>query len=255
MEIQGSVAIITGGASGLGAATAKALVSQGGRVVLVDMVQEAGEKMASELGDAAIFCKTDVTSEADGQNAVAQAQKAFGGLNILVNCAGIGVPGKIVGKDGPMPLSQFAKVVEVNLIGSFNMARLAAAVMVKNTPNAGGERGVIIHTASIAAWEGQIGQVAYAASKGGVVGMTLPMARDLARDGIRVLTIAPGIMQTPMLAGLPEKVQESLGAQVPFPSRLGQPAEYADMAMTIIRNSYLNGCAIRVDGALRMSPR
>jgi len=255
MEIQGSVAIITGGASGLGAATAKALVSQGGRVVLVDMVQEAGEKMASELGDAAIFCKTDVTSEADGQNAVAQAQKAFGGLNILVNCAGIGVPGKIVGKDGPMPLSQFAKVVEVNLIGSFNMARLAAAVMVKNTPNAGGERGVIIHTASIAAWEGQIGQVSYSASKGGVVGMTLPMARDLARDGIRVLTIAPGIMQTPMLAGLPEKVQESLGAQVPFPSRLGQPAEYADMAMTIIRNSYLNGCAIRVDGALRMSPR
>lgn len=255
MEIKGSVAIITGGGSGLGAATAKALVSQGGRVVLVDMVEETGKKTAAELGSAAVFCKTDVTSEADGQNAIAQAQKAFGGLNILVNCAGIGVPGKIVGKDGPMPLSQFAKVVEVNLIGSFNMARLAAAVMVNNTPNAGGERGVIIHTSSIAAWEGQIGQVAYAASKGGVVGMTLPMARDLAKNGVRVVTIAPGIMQTPMLAGLPEKVQESLGAQVPFPSRLGQPTEYADIAMTIIRNAYLNGSVIRVDGALRMSPK
>ena len=255
MEIKGSVAIITGGASGLGAATAKALVSQGGRVVLVDMAEETGEKMSSELGDAAIFCKTDVTSEEDGQNAIAQAQKAFGGLNILVNCAGIGIPGKIVGKDGPMPLSQFATVVQVNLIGSFNMARLAAAVLVNNEPNAGGERGVIIHTSSIAAYEGQIGQVAYAASKGGVVGMTLPMARDLSRNGVRVLTIAPGIMQTPMLAGLPEKVQESLGAQVPFPSRLGQPAEYADIVTTIIGNAYLNGSVIRLDGALRMSPR
>ena len=168
--------------------------------MLVDMAEETGEKMSAELGDAAIFCKTDVTSEEDGQNAIAQAQKAFGGLNILVNCAGIGIPGKIVGKDGPMPLSQFATVVQVNLIGSFNMARLAAAVLVNNEPNAGGERGVIIHTSSIAAYEGQIGQVAYAASKGGVVGMTLPMARDLSRNGVRVLTIAPGIMQTPMLA-------------------------------------------------------
>ncbi len=255
MDVKGSVAIVTGGASGLGLATASALVSLGGRVTILDMVDEAGKKAEAELGKSVIYCKADVTSEEEVSAALQATLKAFGGLHIVVNCAGIGIPGKTVGKEGPMPLNQFSKVVQVNLIGTFNVSRLAAVELLKNTPNAGGERGVIINTASIAAWEGQIGQVAYSASKGGVVGMTLPMARDFAKDGIRVLTIAPGIMETPMLAGLPQKVQESLGAQVPFPSRLGRPDEYADMVLTIIRNSYLNGSSIRLDGALRMSPR
>jgi len=255
MDVKGSVAIVTGGASGLGLATASALVSLGGRVTILDMVDEAGKKAEAELGESVIYCKADVTSEEEVSAALQATLKAFGGLHIVVNCAGIGIPGKTVGKEGPMPLNQFSKVVQVNLIGTFNVSRLAAVELLKNTPNAGGERGVIINTASIAAWEGQIGQVAYSASKGGVVGMTLPMARDFAKDGIRVLTIAPGIMETPMLAGLPQKVQESLGAQVPFPSRLGRPDEYADMVLTIIRNSYLNGSSIRLDGALRMSPR
>jgi len=255
MDVKGSVAIVTGGASGLGLATARALVSLGGRVTILDMVDEAGKKAEAELGKSVIYCKADVTSEEEVSAALQATLKAFGGLHIVVNCAGIGIPGKTVGKEGPMPLNQFSKVVQVNLIGTFNVSRLAAVELLKNTPNAGGERGVIINTASIAAWEGQIGQVAYSASKGGVVGMTLPMARDFAKDGIRVLTIAPGIMETPMLAGLPQKVQESLGAQVPFPSRLGRPDEYADMVLTIIRNSYLNGSSIRLDGALRMSPR
>ncbi len=255
MDIQGSVAIVTGGASGLGAATVRAFVANGGKAVILDMVEETANQLVSELGGAAVFAKADVTNEAEVRAAIEAAKTNFGGLNVCVNCAGIAVAGKTVGKTGAYPLDQFSKVIGVNLIGTFNVARLAAETMVNNEPNDKGERGVIINTASIAAWEGQIGQVAYAASKGGVVGMTLPMARDLSKNGVRVVTIAPGIMGTPMLAGLPQNVQDSLGAQVPFPSRLGLPEEYADLAVTIIRNSYLNGEAIRIDGALRMSPK
>jgi NAD(P)-dependent dehydrogenase (short-subunit alcohol dehydrogenase family) len=225
----------------------------GGKVVIADMQQDAGEKLASELGGR--FVKTDVTSEADGKAAVALALKAFGGVHVLVNCAGIAVAERTIGKDAPHDLGRFTRVVGVNLIGTFNMIRLAAEAMAKAGPNAAGERGVIVNTASVAAFDGQIGQAAYSASKGGVVGMTLPIARDLSRNGIRVCTIAPGIFETPMLAGLPKDAQDSLGKQVPFPPRLGRPAEYAQLVKQIIENEMLNGETIRLDGAIRMAPK
>ena len=253
MLIKNSVFLITGGASGLGAATARMAAENGGKVVIADMQEDAGGKLAQELGGR--FAKCDVTSEADGKAAVALALKEFGGLQVLVNCAGIAIAERTIGKEAPHDLGRFTRVVTVNLIGSFNMIRLAADAMAKAGPNAAGERGVIVNTASVAAYDGQIGQAAYAASKGGVVGMTLPIARDLSRNGIRVCTIAPGIFETPMLLGLPKEAQDSLGKQVPFPSRLGRPAEYAQLARAIIENEMLNGETIRLDGAIRMAPK
>ena len=253
MLIKNSVFLVTGGASGLGAATARMAAENGGKVVIADMQAEAGEKLAQELG--ARFAKCDVTSEADGKAAVALALREFGGLQVLVNCAGIAIAERTIGKETPHDLGRFTRVVTVNLIGSFNMIRLAADAMAKAGPNAAGERGVIVNTASVAAYDGQIGQAAYSASKGGVVGMTLPIARDLSRNGIRVCTIAPGIFETPMLLGLPKDAQDSLGKQVPFPSRLGRPAEYAQLARAIIENEMLNGETIRLDGAIRMAPK
>jgi NAD(P)-dependent dehydrogenase (short-subunit alcohol dehydrogenase family) len=253
MQIRNSIFLVTGGASGLGAATARMAAEGGGKVVIADMQQDAGEKLARELGGR--FVKTDVTSEADGKAAVALALKEFGGVHVLVNCAGIAVAERTIGKDAPHDLARFTRVVTVNLIGTFNMIRLAAEAMAKAGPNAAGERGVIVNTASVAAFDGQIGQAAYSASKGGVVGMTLPIARDLSRNGIRVCTIAPGIFETPMLAGLPKDAQDSLGKQVPFPPRLGRPAEYAQLAKQIIENEMLNGETIRLDGAIRMAPK
>nr|HID59686.1 3-hydroxyacyl-CoA dehydrogenase [Desulfobacterales bacterium] len=255
MEVKGTAAIVTGGASGLGEACVRMLVNGGGKVVILDLVEDAGKKLAEELGDSAIFVMADVTNEEQVQAAVDAAKNNFGGLHICINCAGISAIGKIVNKGVPLPLDQFTRAIDVNLTGTFNVSRLAAAAMTANEPNEKGERGVIINTASVAAFEGQIGQIAYAASKGGVVSMTLVMARDLSRDGIRVVTIAPGIMDTPMLAGLPDKVRASLGQQVPFPQRLGTPAEYADLAKCVIENGYLNGETIRLDGAMRMGMR
>jgi len=255
MDISDRVFLITGGSAGLGAATARALVAQGGRVVLADLASSTGEALAAELGGAARFVRTDVTSRADAEAAVAAARAAFGGLHGLVNCAGIVIGEKVLGREGPAPLERFTQVVSVNLIGTFNMIALAAAAMAEGTPNESGERGVIVNTASIAAFDGQIGQAAYAASKGGVVGMTLPIARELARSGIRVVTIAPGIFETPMMAGLPEEAQRSLGASVPFPPRLGRPDEFASLVCHILDNVMLNGETIRLDGALRMAPR
>jgi NAD(P)-dependent dehydrogenase (short-subunit alcohol dehydrogenase family) len=254
MEIKNSTFIVTGGASGLGAATARTIVSTGGKVVIADVNADAGNALAKELGQAR-FIRTDVTSESDGQAAVALALKEFGGLQGLVNCAGIGVAEKTLGREGPHSLANFVRVITINLIGTFNMIRLAADAMSKGQPNAGGERGVIINTASVAAYDGQIGQAAYSASKGGIVGMTLPIARDLSRSGIRVMTIAPGIFLTPMLLGLPKEAQDSLGKMVPFPPRLGQPSEYAALAKHIIENEMLNGEVIRIDGAIRMAPK
>ena len=254
MDLNGNVVIVTGGASGLGAATTRMVVGAGGKAVIADVNQKAGEAMVAELGGAVRFIRCDVTSEADGKAAVEAAQ-AMGRLVGLVNCAGIGVASKTVGKDGPHPLDAFARVIGINLIGTFNMLRLAAAAMCAGEANAEGERGVIVNTASVAAFDGQIGQAAYSASKGGVVGMTLPIARDLARDGVRVCTIAPGLFLTPMMQGLPPAAQESLGKQVPFPSRLGRPDEYAQMVRQIFENVMLNGETIRLDGAIRMAPR
>ena len=253
MQIRNSIFLVTGGASGLGAATARMAAENGAKVVIADMQQEAGEKLAQELGGR--FVKCDVTSEADGKAAVAAALKDFVGLHVLVNCAGIGVAERTIGKDAPHDLARFTRVVSVNLIGTFNMIRLAAEAMAKAGPNAAGERGVIVNTASVAAFDGQIGQAAYSASKGGVVGMTLPIARDLSRNGIRVCTIAPGLFETPMLAGLPKDAQESLGKQVPFPPRLGRPVEYAQLVRSIVENEMLNAETIRLDGAIRMAPR
>ncbi len=254
MEIKNSTFIVSGGASGLGAATARAIVAAGGNVVVADVNADAGNALAKELGQAR-FIKTDVTAEADGKAAVALALQEFGGLQGLVNCAGIGGAEKTLGREGPHALATFVRVVTVNLIGTFNMIRLAADAMSKGQPNAGGERGVIISTASVAAYDGQIGQAAYSASKGGIVGMTLPIARDLSRSGIRVMTIAPGIFLTPMLLGLPKEAQDSLGKMVPFPPRLGQPSEFAALAKHIIENEMLNGEVIRLDGAIRMAPK
>ncbi|WP_247422857.1 3-hydroxyacyl-CoA dehydrogenase [Ralstonia pseudosolanacearum] len=252
MEIRDQVFIVTGGASGLGAGTARALAEAGGKVVIADLNEAAGTALAQEIGGRFVRC--DVSSEADGQAAV-QAATSLGALAGLVNCAGIAPASRTVGKAGPHPLDQFARVININLIGTFNMIRLAATAMTANAPNAGGERGVIINTASVAAFDGQIGQAAYAASKGGVVAMTLAIARDLSRDGIRVMTIAPGIFETPMLLGMPPEVQEALGKMVPFPPRLGKPAEYAQLARAIIENPMLNGETIRLDGAIRMQPK
>jgi NAD(P)-dependent dehydrogenase (short-subunit alcohol dehydrogenase family) len=249
MEIQGKSFIVTGGASGLGEGTARMLAANGGKVVIADMNEERGQQVAQEIGG--VFVKANVADEADGRKVV-EAAVGLGKLMGLVNCAGIAPAEKIVGKKGPHSLELFQKVITVNLIGSFNMMRLAAEAMSANEPEATGERGVMISTASVAAFEGQIGQVAYSASKGGVVGMTLPIARDLARSGIRNMTIAPGIMGTPMLFGMPQEVQDSLAAMVPFPSRLGRPEDFAKLAKHIIENDLLNGEVIRLDGAIRM---
>ncbi|MBV6319975.1 3-hydroxyacyl-CoA dehydrogenase [Duganella violaceipulchra] len=252
MQIQNNVFIVTGGASGLGAATARMIVEQGGKVVLADVQVEPGEALAAELK--AVFVKCDVTSEADGK-AVVDAAVALGTLRGLINCAGVAPAVKTVGKDGPHPLDVFQRTVNINLVGTFNMARLAADAMGKTAATDSGERGVIINTASVAAFDGQIGQVAYAASKAAVAGLTLPMARDLSRSAIRVMTIAPGIFETPMLMGMPEEVRTALGNMVPFPPRLGRPDEYAHLAKTIIENTMLNGETIRLDGAIRMQPK
>jgi NAD(P)-dependent dehydrogenase (short-subunit alcohol dehydrogenase family) len=252
MQIQNNVFIITGGASGLGAATARMIVANGGKVVLADVQVDAGQALAAELKGT--FVKCDVTSEADGKAAI-NAALALGTLRGLVNCAGVAPAMKTVGKDGAHPLDAFQRTVNINLVGTFNMARLAAEAMSKTDTTADGERGVIINTASVAAYDGQMGQVAYASSKAAVVGLTLPMARDLSRNGIRVMTIAPGIFETPMLLGMPQEVQNALGAMVPFPPRLGKPAEYAHLARTIIENVMLNGETIRLDGAIRMQPK
>jgi NAD(P)-dependent dehydrogenase (short-subunit alcohol dehydrogenase family) len=255
MKIQGSTFLVTGGSSGLGAATAKRLATAGANVLIADLNSEAGEALASELGANAKFVKTNVASEEDVDTAVSTAIDSFGRLHGAINCAGIAIASKVIGRDGPHDLAAFSKVIQVNLIGTFNVIRLAAAVMAAAEPNEAGERGVIINTASVAAFDGQMGQAAYSASKAGIVGMTLPIARDLARSGIRIMTIAPGIFETPMLAGLPEKARMSLGEQVPFPSRLGRPDEYAALAQHIIENEMLNGEVIRLDGAIRMAPR
>ena len=252
MQIQDNVFIITGGASGLGAATARMLAGAGAKVVLADVQVAAGEALAAELSG--VFVRCDVTSEADGQ-AVVAAAAALGTLRGLINCAGVAPAVKTVGKDGPHPLDVFQRTVNINLVGTFNMARLAAAAMAQTSVTDSGERGVIINTASVAAYDGQIGQVAYAASKAAVVGMTLPMARDLARSAVRVMTIAPGIFETPMLMGMPAEVRDALGNMVPFPPRLGRPDEYAQLARAIIENAMLNGEAIRLDGAIRMQPK
>jgi NAD(P)-dependent dehydrogenase (short-subunit alcohol dehydrogenase family) len=255
MQLKDSVFLITGGASGLGAATARIAIDNGAKVVIADLQAELGQKLAESFGANARYLKTDVTSEADAKAAVELAVKSFGGLQVLVNCAGIGLAQKTVGKDGPHDLAGFMRVININLVGSFNMIRIAAATMIKGTPNAAGERGVIVNTASVAAFDGQIGQAAYSASKGGIVGMTLPIARDLSRDGVRVVTIAPGLFETPLLAGLPKEAQESLGKQVPFPSRLGRPPEYGALVRHIVENEMLNGETIRLDGAIRMAPK
>ena len=252
MQIQGKVFIVTGGASGLGEGTARMLAAAGGKVVVADVQADKGEALAREIGGA--FVKCDVTQEADGQAAVAKAL-SLGKLMGLVNCAGIAIGVKTVGKEGAHPLAQFQRVIGINLIGSFNMIRLAAEAMCRNEPEPTGERGVLINTASVAAYDGQIGQAAYSASKGGIVGMTLPIARDLARNGIRCMTIAPGIFGTPMMFGMPQEVQDALAASVPFPSRLGTPQDYANLARHIIENEMLNGEVIRLDGAIRLAPR
>jgi 3-hydroxyacyl-CoA dehydrogenase / 3-hydroxy-2-methylbutyryl-CoA dehydrogenase len=256
MKIDGAVALVTGGASGLGEATVRAVVGKGGRAAILDRPNSAGEKLAGELGnDRVIFAPADVTNSDQVGKAVEQTVARLGGLHIVVNCAGVGAAMKTTGKQGPMPLEMFEMVIKINLIGTFNVIRLAATAMLKNTPNDAGERGVIINTASVAAFEGQIGQAAYSASKGGVVGMTLPIARDLSRDGIRCVTIAPGTFDTPMLAMLPEPQRQALASEIPFPHRLGQPREYAALAVHIMENPYINGETIRLDGAIRMPPK
>ncbi len=252
MEIKGKVFIVTGGASGLGEGTARMIAAEGGKVVIADLQEDKGRALAAELGGA--FVKCDVASEEDGKAVVAQAS-SMGKLMGLVNCAGIATASKTVGKDGAHTLALYTKTIMVNLVGSFNMIRLAAEAMAKNDPESTGERGVMISTASVAAYDGQIGQAAYSASKGGIVGMTLPIARDLARNGIRNMTIAPGIFGTPMLFGMPQEVQDALAAGVPFPSRLGTPQDYARLAKHIIENDMLNGEVIRLDGAIRLPPK
>ena len=255
MQLKDSVFVVTGAASGLGAATAAMIVAAGGRVVLADVNADAGLQVAAELGPATRFVCTDVSDEGSARSAFAAAVNVFGGLHGLVNCAGVAPGEKVLGRNGPHRLDSFARTININLVGSFNMIRLAAEAMSAGTPNADGERGVIVNTASIAAYDGQMGQAAYAASKGGIVAMTLPIARDLARLGIRVVTIAPGIFATPMMLGMPQEVQDSLGASVPFPSRLGRPEEYARLVRAIVENPMLNGETIRLDGAIRMAPR
>ncbi len=255
MQLQGSTFLISGGGSGLGAACARLFTSAGANVVVLDVNRQAGEAVVVELGGAARFAAADVADPAGVQAAVDLAVQTFGGLHGAINCAGVAIAERVLGKEGPHALDRFSRVISVNLIGTFNVTRLAAAVMAQGEPNAAGERGVVIMTASVAAFDGQIGQAAYSASKGGVAAMTLPLARELARFGIRVAAIAPGIFDTPMLAGLPEPARQSLGQQVPFPSRLGRPDEYAALARHIVENEMLNGEVIRLDGALRMAPK
>jgi NAD(P)-dependent dehydrogenase (short-subunit alcohol dehydrogenase family) len=253
MQLTGISAIVTGGASGLGAATARALAGKGAKVAVCDLNTKLAESVAAEIKGTAVTC--DVADSASAEAAVAAAEKAHGPVRVLVNCAGIGVAKRVIGRDGPMPLADFDRVIRINLIGSFNMLRLATAPMSKLEPLANGERGVVINTASVAAYDGQIGQAAYSASKGGIVGMTLPIARELAQFGIRVMTIAPGLFLTPLLAGLPQEAQDSLAAAIPFPHRLGQPEEFASLALHMIDNPYLNGEVVRLDASLRMAPK
>jgi 3-hydroxyacyl-CoA dehydrogenase/3-hydroxy-2-methylbutyryl-CoA dehydrogenase len=255
MEIRGSVAVITGGASGLGEACVRKLVNKGAKVSIFDFDGGRGQSVASEMGDTVIFCMTDITREKDVQSALNKTVETFGAVNIAINCAGVGIPAKVLGKEGPMTMDHFNKVVQINLMGTMNVVRLSAEVMVKNQGNEDGEKGVVINTASIAAFDGQIGQAAYSASKAGVAGMTLPIAREFAEYGIRIMTIAPGIFNTPMLHGLPENVKEALNKMVPFPKRLGEPAEFAGLVQHIIENPMLNGEVIRLDGALRMAAK
>jgi NAD(P)-dependent dehydrogenase (short-subunit alcohol dehydrogenase family) len=255
MEVKGKTFVITGGASGLGAASARMIVDKGGRAVLLDLNERAGNALVADLGNSSKFIQTDVTSEASARQALEKSLAEFCGVHGLICCAGIAPGEKILGKQGPHALVSFNLAIQVNLVGTFNMIRLAAEAMRSNEPNAEGERGVIVCTASVAAFEGQVGQAAYSASKAGVVGMTLPIARELASYGIRVMTIAPGIFETPMVVGLPQRVQVSLGAQVPFPPRLGRPSEYALLVRSIVENPMLNGEVIRLDGAFRIAAR
>ncbi len=255
MKIQDKTAVITGGASGLGEACARTLVEAGGKVALLDLNVEKGCALAAELGKAAIFCKADVTDEASVQAAIDAAVKAFGAIHVAVNCAGIGVPAKVLSRGKPLSIIQFSTTIQINLVGTVNVIRLAAEKMLDNEPGPDGEKGVVINTASAAAFDGQIGQAAYSASKGGIVAMTLPIAREFAEYGIRVVTIAPGLFDTPLLATLPEKVRDALGQMVPFPKRLGQPPEFAALTKHIIENVMLNGEVIRLDGSIRMAAR
>jgi len=255
MNVKDCLAVVTGGASGLGEATVRNIINGGGRAAIFDLQVDRGEALAKELGDAAIFVKADVTSDESVNDAINKVVDAFGGVNVAVNCAGVGDPAKVLSKKGPMPLSFFNRVVQINLVGTFNVIRLAVEKMVNNTPNDDGEKGVIVNTASAAAFDGQIGQPAYSASKAGVVGMTLPLARECASYGVRVMTIAPGLFHTPMLAILPEEAQDALGKMVPFPQRLGKASEYAGLVQHIIENPMLNGEVIRLDGAIRMAAK
>jgi NAD(P)-dependent dehydrogenase (short-subunit alcohol dehydrogenase family) len=255
MKLDQVKAVISGGASGLGLATAARLIAGGGKVALLDVQDEAGRKAAATLGAAASYHSCDVTSESGVDAAVQAAAAHMGGLNVSVSCAGVATPGKLLGKDGPLPVAAFQRVLAINTLGTFLLDRAAAAIMQGNPPGEDGERGLLVHTASVAAFEGQIGQVAYATSKAAVAGMVLPLARELARFGIRVVGVAPGIFGTPMMAGLPQEAQDSLGRQVPFPPRLGRPEEYADLVAAIVTNRMLNGETIRIDGAIRMSPK
>jgi NAD(P)-dependent dehydrogenase (short-subunit alcohol dehydrogenase family) len=255
MRLDGRTVLVTGGASGLGGATSEMVVESGGNAVILDINETAGRALADRLGDRARVVKTDVTSEADVQRAVDTAIATFGAVHGVVNAAGVGAAERVLGREGPQPLANFSRVIQINLVGTFNVIRLATAGMAKNEPNGAGERGVIVNTASVAAFDGQIGQAAYSASKGGIVGMTLPIAREFARLGVRVMTIAPGTFDTPLLAGLPEPARQSLAQQVPFPSRLGRPAEYAALVKHIFENEMLNGEVIRLDGAIRLAPK
>ncbi|MDX8342648.1 3-hydroxyacyl-CoA dehydrogenase [Rossellomorea sp. YZS02] len=255
MKISESIAIVTGGASGLGEATVRQIIKAGGKAAILDLSEERGHSLVEELGDRSLFVRTDVTSEEEVSHAIHKAVECFGTINTVVNCAGIGIASKLLSRKGVHSLDMFSKVISINLIGTFNVIRLASEHMAKNEPNVSGERGVIINTASVAAFEGQIGQAAYSASKGGVVGMTLPIARELASYGIRVMTIAPGLFHTPMFESLPEEAVESLGKMVPFPKRLGHPDEYARLVGSIMENTMLNGETIRLDGAIRMQPK
>ncbi len=255
MDLASAKAVISGGASGLGLATARRVIEAGGYAALLDINDEQGASSAEELGKRAIFVKTDVSDEDGVRASISKAAKFMGGITLAVNCAGVLIPARVLGRDGPAATDSFNKVIQINLVGSFNVTKEAAAVMEANEPNADGERGLVVSTASVAAFEGQIGQASYSASKGGIIGMMLPLARELARFGIRVNTIAPGIFLTPMMEGLPEEIQQSLGAQVPFPPRLGRPEEYADLVASIYGNAMINGETIRLDGGIRMQPK
>jgi len=255
MEVKGCTAVVTGGASGLGEASVHRLINDGAKVSILDLDEERGRRLASELGDSAIFCKTDVTDEKTVQEAIDNTVDSFGAIHIAINCAGVVTPAKVLSKKGPISIEQFNQVIQINLIGTMTVIKLAAEKMVNNTPNEDGEKGVVINTASVAAFDGQIGQAAYSSSKAGIVGMTLPIAREFADYGIRVVTIAPGLFDTPMLAGLSEKARESLVQLIPFPKRLGRPSEYAQLAKQIIENPLLNGETIRLDQGIRMAAR